>query len=483
MRQFGVEAVMLAATALGLAALAAPGVTAWIVRVLPAELTLGQVVEPDVRALLFAAALSVAGVLLLTLLPIDVIRRSSPVRLLRGSVGGGLDLRAAGVRRGLFVAQLAIGTTLVYLTCLATTSFLNVATQPLGFPAEGLYVIRMPRGHDVFTGRGRLAERGAVVDSLLDQLRALPGVSAVAGANAWPMRPDSIDELTVVPDADLDRTPIVARRVSVRPGYAGTLGIPIVAGAEPTTIDLEAIRSARDQWLVVVNESLARQIEPFGPAVGQVLSARWKVVGIVPDVRLGRPDRPAGPTVFLYLPPTAAVNALLLRLDAGRTPEELGIGVVLARSWGADAPTPFPVVDEIHRASAQHRARVLLLGLGAWLTIPVTALGVSGALTYKVRQQGRETAIELAIGAAPQRIRRRVVRDAITAAVLAAACGLVAGTILGAAMSSSLFGVSSLEPLSAAIAGLLTVVVAWMAAVVPAYRAGRADLASVFREA
>jgi putative ABC transport system permease protein len=483
-RQFGLEAAVLAALALGLAALAAPALTAWIVRVLPPELTVGQAVDPDIRAFLFAGALSAVGLLLLAILPIDLIRRTSPVRLLRGGVAGELGIRATRVRRALFVGQLTLGTALVYLTSLAATSFVNVTAQPLGFSIDSLYAIRVPRGDDVFLGaaRDRQDQRRATVTATIELLRGLPGVRAVAGANAWPMRRDSLDAETLTTDKDPDRTSIVARRVSVGPGYAATIGIPVLTGAEPTEAALDTIRSVRDQWPALVNRSLARNLESFGPVVGQVLSGRWKIVGTLPDVRLERPDRPAEPTVFLYLPPIAAVNGILVRLESGRTPEEIGVVAVLQRLWGTSPPRPFPVSDAVHLATGEYRARVLLLGLVAILTIPLTLLGVAGALTYAVRQHARETAIELAIGAEPRGIRRRVVRDALVAAAQAAGVGLVVGAALGAAASSALFGVRGIEPLWATASVSLTIAVAWLAALVPAHRAGRTSPAQMLRE-
>jgi hypothetical protein len=219
--------------------------------------------------------------------------------------------------------------------------------------------------------------------------------------------------------------------VSVGPGYAATIGIPVLTGAEPTEAALGTIRSVRDQWPALVNRSLARNLERFGPVVGQVLSGRL---------------------------------------------------AVLQRLWGTSPPRPFPVSDAVRLATGEYRARVLLLGLVAILTIPLTLLGVAGALTYAVRQHARETAIELAIGAEPRGIRRRVVRDALVASAQAAVLGLVVGAALGAAASSALFGVRGIEPLWATASVSLTIAVAWLAALVPAHRAGRTSPAQVLRE-
>ena len=483
-RQFVVEGAVLAVLALGLAALTAPALTAWIVRALPVEMTMGQHLSPDVRTFTFAATLSAVGLVLLAVLPMDLIRRSSPQRLLRGGITGEPWVRATRVRTALFGGQLAIATALVYLTGLALQSFIRVADAPLGFEVSGLYAIRAPRGDDVFSGnsRARSKERRAAVNQTIESLRSLPGVKSVAGANAWPMRLDGLNAESLVSDADPDHSPLIGRRVSILPGYPAVLGVPLIAGDEPTTAQLAQIESENGQWLALANQTLARHLESFGPAIGQIIGGRWRIVGVMPDVVLERPDRPVAPTLFFYLPPIAAVNSVLVRLEEGLTVERLGLASVLERTWQKSAPRPFPVADAVRLATSEYRARTFLLGLVAILTIPLTMIGVTGALTFATKQRAREHAIELAMGADARRIRGRVVRQAMTAAGAASVMGLGLGVGVGRWMSTALFGVRAADPTAIVLSIALILLVAWGAAFIPAWRAGRLSPATVLRE-
>ena len=81
--------------------------------------------------------------------------------------------------------------------------------------------------------------------------------------------------------------------------------------AAAATAELAEITSERDQWFALANQTLARHLQRFGPVVGQLVGGRWRIVGVIPDIVIERPDRPVDPTVFLYLPPIASVTALI----------------------------------------------------------------------------------------------------------------------------------------------------------------------------
>jgi hypothetical protein len=482
-RQFTLEGAVLTGLAMALAAAIAPAITAWIGGVLPAEMVLGQHVDPDIRAFVFAAGLSAIGLIALAVLPVDLIRRCSPSLLLRGT-GAGAILRATRVRTALFVGQLAIATSLIYLTGLAAQSFVNVADAPLGFAPADLYAIRMPLGDNLFAGsaKARFDQRRTVVAETIAAIRGLPGVKNVAGTNSWPLQPDGLSEATLLPDADPARSPVTVSRASIQPGYPAVLGVSLIAGAEPSSADLARITSERDPWFALANQALARHLGQFGPVVGQMVNGRYRIAGVMPDVVLDRADRPIEPTLLIYLPPIAAVNVVLVRLEPARTVEQVGIPTVLERIWRTPAPRPFPVTDAVALSTSDYRARTFLLGLVAALTVPLTMLGVAGALSYAMKQRARETAIELAIGADPRAIRGRIVRHTMTSAAAAVLVGLALGITTGHFMSAALFGVRAADPIAVALSIAVVLLVAWVAALVPAQRAGRFNLTTVLRD-
>ena len=449
-RQFGIESAVLIAMALAVALLAAPALTTGLIRVLPPEITRGQDLAPDLRVLAFTAILSAVGLIVFTLLPADLLRRVSPLVLLQGGTGGAVRVRATLVRRVLFVTQLAVATTLVYLSALAVQSYAAVSQVSPGFETADLYGIDMPRGlQPVRPARGMsrqyLDRQRVQVAETIEALRALPEMLDVGGAHVWPFDTASREPVPLPSESDPARAVLNGRSEWIGSGYTRVMGIPMLKGAEPSSEELAMVQHPPRTQLALVNRTLARHLEQFGPAIGQVVAItrglRFRVTGVIEDARLERLDRPPAPTLFGLLPPPAAVAAVFVRLRPGTVLAQTGVQATLDRIWGSVAPRPEPIAAAVRRASADYRARTLVLAMICVLCLPLTLIGVAGALTYATRLRTRELAIELAIGAEPRDMERRVVRQALTATGVALLIGLGAGVGLGRLMSASLYGV------------------------------------------
>jgi putative ABC transport system permease protein len=494
-RQFGVEALALVGLSLGLSAMLTPVVTALVVWLLPAELTEGQHVAPDVRAWLFGGAMATVGLLLFTLAPIELIRRSSPLGLLRAGHHTGRRQRATSLRSGLFVAQLALAVCLIYVSGLAARSYAAVGRSPLGFDTTRVVAIKMPRPDGPIRGgapgesRSRLDAQRVMVGQTMDALRALPEVENVSGAHSWPLQPGEFSTSTLRVESDPNQALISVRSEWILRDYAATLGVALVRGAEPDPAILVPPRTGERRgpatYQALVNERLARVLEPFGDVVGQILipngALRFHITGVLPDMRLSHPDSAAMPTVFAYLPAPAAPGVVLARFRPGGTVETSGVQTVLNRLWGARAPVPLPLDDARQLAMTDYRARMFLLNAMTVLVMPLTLLGVAGALTHIARQRRREIAIQLAIGAEPAAIERQILRGTMMRTTIAVAVGLGFGVVVGRLVSSSLYGVRPADPATLATATVLIVAVSWCGALLPARRAGRISPLEILR--
>lgn len=160
----------------------------------------------------------------------------------------------------------------------------------------------------------------------------------------------------------------------------------------------------------------------------------------------------------------------------------------LTTGWRArifpDDPTKSVVrlEDEAARATSDYRARSIVLGILALICLPLAMAGIIGALLHSIRQQAHEIGVRLALGAEASQIRRRFVRQALQCVAAGLALGLLGGLGLSRWMSAYLFGVGLADPLSVAGVSLLLVLITFIAALWPAYRASRLDAALVLRE-
>ena len=127
------------------------------------------------------------------------------------------------------------------------------------------------------------------------------------------------------------------------------------------------------------------------------------------------------------------------------------------------------------------RFSALLLGLFASVALVLASVGIYSVLSYIVRGRSREIGIRTALGARTADVVRLVVVEGMTPALIGIAVGAVAA--LGAAklLEKLVFGVSASDPLTlAGVAGSLAFV-AFMASLMPAYRASRLDPLQVLK--
>jgi ABC-type antimicrobial peptide transport system permease subunit len=112
-----------------------------------------------------------------------------------------------------------------------------------------------------------------------------------------------------------------------------------------------------------------------------------------------------------------------------------------------------------------------LLGLVAALCQPLAVVGLAGAMHKAVRIRHREIAIRLALGAGADRVRRAIVSQALLYASLGVAIGVAGGIGAGVLMASQLFEVQPADARTIAGVTVGMLVVAWLAAWMPARRA------------
>jgi hypothetical protein len=235
---------------------------------------------------------------------------------------------------------------------------------------------------------------------------------------------------------------------------------------------------------VLVNERLARALELFGPAVGQVLvmgDREYRVTGVARDVAWHRPDVAPGSQVFIV---SALQPLILARIDDGHDVASVGMAIrsALEQLWADRASREvIQVEDALARVTADYRARSMLLALVAAMCLPLAVAGLVGSQMDVVRQRSREIAIRLALGADAAGVRQRLVARAMLTVGLGVVAGVACGVVAGRLMSAHLFGVGALDLSSAVIASVVLLGAAWMGAAWPARRAARIDPAVALR--
>jgi ABC-type antimicrobial peptide transport system permease subunit len=116
----------------------------------------------------------------------------------------------------------------------------------------------------------------------------------------------------------------------------------------------------------------------------------------------------------------------------------------------------------------------LILGFGL-LALVLAAVGVYGVLSLVVAERTREMGIRLALGASPAGLVSLVMRQALVLTAAGVAAGVATALVLSPLLASQLYGVEPADPETiAAVAGVL-LLVAGLAAALPAARVLRVD--------
>ena len=111
-----------------------------------------------------------------------------------------------------------------------------------------------------------------------------------------------------------------------------------------------------------------------------------------------------------------------------------------------------------------------------------TAAGLYGVLAYAVSRRRREFGIRAALGAHPSALRRQVLRDGLVVTLVGLGVGLGAGWGLARWLASVQYGVTFFDPVTWSVVTATVLIVATMAAWVPARTAMRVDPADMLRE-
>ena len=137
--------------------------------------------------------------------------------------------------------------------------------------------------------------------------------------------------------------------------------------------------------------------------------------------------------------------------------------------------------EELAAPLAQPRLSALLLGGFAVVSMLLAAIGLYGVMAAAVRGTMRELGVRAALGASPERLRRGVLGQALAVAGTGAVVGIVVAAAASRLLTALLFEVSPTDPISFVGAAALLLMVALVAAYIPARQATRVDPVETLR--
>jgi predicted permease len=332
-------------------------------------------------------------------------------------------------------------------------------------------------------------------NSFLDRVRALPGVESAGAVDDLPLQGGSHQPIQIEgrPVVQMSEQPEVDVRV-ISTGYLRAMRIPVIHGRDFNDSD-----TADRPKAILVSESMARRFWPGEDAVGKRLSLTFsssemrEIVGVVGDVKMDGLDQ-TEPSSALYTP--------LAQLSAPAQADWHSFGLnVAVRTSTPPANVASAVTNVVHEIDPEQavlhvqtmeeflsesispqRLNMLLLATFAGLALLLAAMGIYSVLSYSVRRRVREIGIRMALGAQIRDVLRLVIFDGMKPALMGLGIGLVGALVLGRVLAKLVFGVRTTDPLTFVTVSALLALVAFLATVVPAYRATLVDPMNTLRD-
>lgn len=168
---------------------------------------------------------------------------------------------------------------------------------------------------------------------------------------------------------------------------------------------------------------------------------------------------------------------------AGGDPTAL-VAAIKSAIWAIDPTLPFydiATIDSLVARSLSPRRFLLWLLTGFAAAFALAAAGIYGVLTFSTLQRTREMGVRIAMGARARDITRLIVRDGMTLVGIVVVLGLIASAAVTRMLSSFLFGVTPIDPLTLGAAVTLLAGVSIVACYIPARRATRVDPLTVLK--
>jgi predicted permease len=462
----------------------------WVVKLLP---RLGGAlsqrladVRLDLRALVFAAGISLLTTVLFGLVPALASASEGLAQSLKESgLPGAAGLRLSGRNRArslLAITQVALAMMLLVGAGLLTRSFVTLLRQDLGYQPSGALTLqlRLPRAR-----YQEPQSRIAFYEQLLAGVRRVPGVQAAGLTNLMPMSQAQIRisfELPGRPVPSDLTTPQAAGVRLVSPGFFKAIGTRLVAGRDFSDAD-----QAAGERVAIINRVMATRyfgnLDPVGRQID--IAGPRRIVGVVESIKPAGFDSQAAPELFFPMTQFAQLlmaegplSATTLVIRTAGEPTSL-VPAVRTEVAGLDPQLPlFGITTLSQRVSdsvAQPRFYAGVLAIFAGLALVLAAVGIYGVLSSQVEQSTREIGIQIALGAGPGRIRRSVLSRGAVLAGSGLAIGLAGAWGLSRFISALLFGITPFDVSTYTASAAALAAVALAGAYLPARRATEVD--------
>ena len=314
----------------------------------------------------------------------------------------------------------------------------------------------------------------------------VPGIVSMSWASNLPFWARPSRSITIEGEEHREKAnPVMTVVNTVDLNYFATLGIGMGKGRDFTAFDRDGTVP-----VAIINETMAARFWPNQNAVGKRFQFTGdtffhQIVGVVKTANyqsLGE-----APQISVYVPLRQNFAAWMV-LYARTQADPATVLLALQRELrGIDPQVPIEDVRTARKVIDQAlwgaKLGVGLLSIFGFLALGLASIGLYGMMAYSVSRRRREIGLRMALGAAQSGVMSLVLRQGMQLVAIGVVIGIAASVLVGRALSTLLFGVSPIDPVSLGAASLVLTLVAFAACYLPARSASRVDPLVALRDA
>jgi putative ABC transport system permease protein len=387
------------------------------------------------------------------------------------------------LRAALVMCQAALSVVLMVGAVLFVRSLHNVKAHDVGYAVDRLAFASVQYDTKDST---REAQMPARLRALEPRIAAIPGVERVAFTS---MRPKwGIAFVNYFPDVDTTgRNMPAGIYTAVSPGYFGATGTRLLRGRT-----FDSLPSGNAPSTVIVNQAMADAIWPHQDPIGhcvrfnQPTAPCATVIGVAQTALLSEIGEKPRPHFYVSLDRPAlrtwGASDVIVRADPARlTAIQKALGELLRAEFPGGIPVLTSMATAMEPEYRPWQLGATLFTLFGGLALLVAAIGIYSTVAYAVTQRTHEFGVRMALGARAADVVRLVLGGGLRTVASGVIIGILMTMAAGRFVASLLYGIAPNDPAAMIAVAVLLIVIASLAALVPAWRAARADPVAALR--
>jgi predicted permease len=332
-------------------------------------------------------------------------------------------------------------------------------------------------------------------EAMRSKIAAIPGVSAVTVSTSFPMDGNSNNDILFAQDHPFmeGKIPPIRRFAFVIPGFFATEGTPLVAGRDFTWTDIY-----QKIPVAIISENFAREYwnspaNALGKRIRVASTDDWReIIGVAANVYGDGVSK--NPPSMVYWPVMrvhfeggahSVTNYVGFGIRSSRAGSEAFLKEVREAVWSVNPNLPLSNIHTLgyfySRSMARTSFTLIMLAVAGGMALLLGVVGIYGVIACSVSQRVREIGIRMALGAQQRAVTGIFIRHGLILTGVGIAFGLVAALIVMRLMSSLLFHVNPIDPITYVAVTLGLLLTAFVASYLPSRRAATVDPVDALR--